>query len=124
MSFKNNYLYTRDESHDEVGGGSKQAYLPNKNGRVLCACLNQRENPSAPFIILAGKGPEIQRSSIMLCDQKGSIPVFVKRNVNKWEYVGMHEIDRWTDKQTDIDDYNRTARRTDITRIIFTKESV
>lgn len=122
MPFKKSRLYTRDEIYSEVGGGSKQSYLPNKNGNVLCACLNQRENPSAPFIILAGKGPEIQRSSVMLCDQKGPIPVFVKRNVNEWEYMGMYEVERWAEKQADIDNYNRTAQRADITRIIFMKE--
>lgn len=122
MPLKIGNLYSRDQIYVEVGGGSKQSYLPNSNGQILCACLNQRENPSAPFIILAGTGPEIQRSNVILCDQEGSIPVFVKRNVNEWEYVGMHVVDRWTENQADIDDYNRTAQRTDIRRIIFMKE--
>jgi len=124
MSFKIGLSYTRDEIYSEVGGGSKQSYLPNKDGRVLCACLNQRENPSAPYIILAGDGPEIRRSSIMLCNQVDHVPVFVKRAVNEWEYVGRFAVKNWSESAADIDEYNRSARRSDITRIIFLKEPV
>lgn len=122
MPFILGKTYTRDEIYDETGGGSKQAYLPNKGGQILCACLNRRENPSAPYKILAGRGPEIERSGIILCEQKEPIPVFVKQEVNAWEYVGMFTVDRWTNHRADIDQYNRMSGRTDITRIIFLRE--
>jgi hypothetical protein len=48
--------YSRNTIHEEVGGGSKQAYLLNIGGKVLCACLRLDTNPDAPKIILPGMG--------------------------------------------------------------------
>jgi hypothetical protein len=72
MSFRPRGMYTRDEIHDKLGGGSKQSYLPNRGGVVMCACLRADTNPGAPSIILPGNGPEIMRSAEMLCSQKGA----------------------------------------------------
>lgn len=47
--------YTRNDIHELVGG-SKQAYLPNKNGRVVAACLTKNYNPQAPRLSSAVEG--------------------------------------------------------------------
>lgn len=79
--------YTRHEIHNSLGG-SKQAYLPTKKGAVLAACLTRRMNPLAPRVVLCGRGPRIQAAGELLASQAGAIPVFVKRDVNRWEYHG------------------------------------
>lgn len=80
--------YTRDEIHAKVGG-SKQSYLPTKNGAVVAACLTQGLNPQAPRVILCGRGTRIEPTGELLAQQPYAIPVFLKRDVNRWEYQGL-----------------------------------
>jgi hypothetical protein len=121
MAFASGKKYSREEIYDALGGGSKQAYLPNLNGRVLCACLRSDTNPNAPNIILPGSGPEIKRSSRMLCEQKEAVPVFIKRGVNNWEYVGDYKVDRWSESSAEITEHERRAGRNDVSRVIYMK---
>lgn len=119
MAFSGRERYTREAIHERLGGGSKQAYLPNKGGVVLCACLRTDTNPGAPDVILPGDGPEIQRSSNLLCEQKSAIPVFIKRDINDWEYVGDYVVDRWSESPAEIAEHARRAGRYDVTRVIY-----
>ena len=80
--------YTRDEIHAKVGG-SKQSYLPTKNGAVVAACLTRVLNPQAPRVILCGRGAIIEPTGELLAQQLSAIPVFLKRDVNRWEYQGL-----------------------------------
>jgi hypothetical protein len=123
MTFNRRERYTREAIHDKLGGGSKQAYLPNKDGLVLCACLRTNTNPGAPDVILPGDGPEIQRSSELLCEQKSAIPVFIKRGVNDWEYVGNYVVDRWSESPAEIAEHARRAGRNDVTRVIYMRSA-
>ena len=82
------FAYTRDEIHAKVGG-SKQSYLPTKNGSVVAACLTRELNPQAPRVILCGRGARIEPAGELLSKQPYAIPVFLKRNVNRWEYQGL-----------------------------------
>lgn len=83
--------YTRDEIYDIVGG-SKQSYLPTKNGKVVAACVTHKMNPRAPREILCGRGPKIEAAGALLAQQLGPIPVFLKQDVNRWEYQGMFRV--------------------------------
>jgi hypothetical protein len=80
--------YTRDEIHAKVGG-SKQSYLPTKGGAVVAACLTHDLNPRAPQVILCGRGARIAPAGDTLAQQPYAIPVFLKRDVNRWEYRGL-----------------------------------
>ena len=40
MPFAIGQTYTRQQISAELGGGSVHDYLPNKDGKVLCACLS------------------------------------------------------------------------------------
>lgn len=79
--------YTRNDIHAKVGG-SKQSYLPTRNGAVVAACLTQALNPRAPRVILCGRGAIIEPTGKLLAQQLDAIPVFLKRDVNRWEYQG------------------------------------
>lgn len=83
--------YTRNEIHAGVGG-SKQSYLPTKDGVVVAACLTLEYNPQAPRVILCGRGPLIERAGEMLALQRQSLPVFLKLGVNRWEYQGRFKV--------------------------------
>ncbi len=126
MPFDIGVRYTRDEIHDAVGGGSRVSYLPNRDGVSLCACLTLEANPDAPYVILPGRGREIERSADILCrrhrDRDKAIPVFIKRNINQWEYVGNFIVDRDRTSQNEINMHARRANRTDITRVVYMKQ--
>jgi len=116
------YRYTRAEIADIHGGGTIE-YLPNVNGRVVCACLRTDNdfNPEAPRIILPGSGPEIEHWAEVLSNQGGAIPVYLKRKVNEWEYVGDFEVERWSDSPEKIAHYEaQTGRK--VTRVIWMRE--
>ena len=96
MPFMLGETYTRDEIGDELGG-SKQSYLPNVDGRITCGCFKlEHVNPDAPEEVLFGRPddtPEIDRAASLVFEQGqngGDIPVFLKRHVNAWEYVGQY----------------------------------
>lgn len=83
--------YTRDEIYAIVGG-SKQTYLPTKEGVVVAACLKIDLNPRAPNVVLCGNGKLIARAGDLLANQRTDVPVFLKRAVNHWEYQGKFTV--------------------------------
>ncbi|ABM96793.1 DUF6697 family protein [Methylibium petroleiphilum] len=85
--FSVGHVYTRDEIGNQVGG-SKQTYLPTCGGMVVAACLTKDLNPLAPRVILCGTPPMVARAGDILARQTEAIPVFVKLDVNRWEYHG------------------------------------
>jgi len=48
--------YTRSQINAALGGGV-QAYLPTKDGRVVCGTFRLNTNPDAPRVVLPGFGP-------------------------------------------------------------------
>ena len=115
--------YTREEIHDALGG-SKQSYLPDVGGRVVCACLEARLNPDAPRIIIPGTGPTIEKTADMLLGQKGAIPVFMKQNTNAWQYVGEFEVDPRRFSPADVEAQKRRTGLADVTRVIWMRPRV
>ena len=81
--------YSRREISEMIGG-STVAYLPYKDGEILCGCFNQsrRYNPGAPDEVLYGKAPVVEQTAKMVSRQNSYIPVFIFRGSAKWEYVG------------------------------------
>ena len=89
--FKISSEYTRDEIHDHLGG-SKQSYLPTVSGTVVAACLTSELNPRAPNVVLCGRGPVIAAAGAALAKQTESVPVFIKRGTNRWEFQGAFRV--------------------------------
>ena len=87
--------FTRDEIH-RLLGGQVQIYLPYVDGKVVCGCFDPSDkmNPAAPEEILFGEPhdtPKIDETADMVFEQGQAgdpIPVFLKRSVNNWEYMG------------------------------------
>lgn len=115
--------YTRDEIHAEIGG-STETYLPHRDGRILCACLDRDLNPDAPDIIIPGTGPMIEKTADMLRRQTGAIPVFIKRETGAWRYVGDFEVEPRRYTPADIEAQKKRSGRTDITRVIWLRPAV
>jgi hypothetical protein len=112
------HFYTREQIHDLLGGGV-QDYLPHKNGRVVCGCFKKDTNPDAPNVVLPGDGPKIQKWAKVFREQNYPVPIFIKKDINKWEYVGDYQVKGWTDKSSDIFHYAKTSGRNDVTSVLF-----
>jgi hypothetical protein len=92
MELKLGHLYSRQQISEMIGG-SIQAYLPVKGGKVVCGCFNTSEwyNPGAPEEVLFGRAesmPKVEESAEMVYQQGTPIPIFLFRRTAKWEYVG------------------------------------
>jgi hypothetical protein len=102
--------YTRQEIAAEHGGGIIE-YLPHANGKVVCACLRLDYNPDAPTVVLPGHDPDVQHWASVLCEQGGSVPVYLKRSTNAWEYVGLYEVERWSQLPSEIAEHEARSGR-------------
>src|SRR6266436_5810609 len=89
MKPKLGHRYSRREISEMVGG-STVAYLPYKDGEILCGCFDPsgRFNPGAPEEVLFGSGPIVEETAEMVYRQGTSIPIFIYRRPAQWEYVG------------------------------------
>jgi hypothetical protein len=116
--------YTRKEIAAELGGSAIE-YLPQVNGKVVCACLRQDYNPKVPMVILAGLGPRVRKWAEILCTQNGAIPVFVKQKPNKWKYTGNFKVEKFSTNVQEIKEQEKDSGRTGrngISRIIYLRE--
>jgi hypothetical protein len=103
--------YTRGEIHTLLGGGL-QDYLPHVGGRVVAGCFNLRLNPHAPFVVLPGFGPAIQRWAYVFAAQEDAVPCFLKRGTsNVWEYVGDYRVRELSEDADEITEWSRLAGR-------------
>lgn len=87
-------FYTREQIHAMYGGG-KDAFLPTKNGRVVCGCFRLDTNPEAPAEIRVGVGPIRETSARTAVLQQTPFPIFLKREEGEWEYIGNYRATRY-----------------------------
>jgi hypothetical protein len=89
--FEINKNYTREFIHTACGG-SKQAFLPTKNGKVVAACLRTDLNPQAPDIIICDGSASARAAGRTLAGQNGTIPVFIKMETDSFRFVGQFSV--------------------------------
>ena len=118
MNFEHNKYYSRDEIHEQVGGG-KQAFLPIHDGRVVAGCFLTKHNPGAPEIVLPGFGAERERSAALLAEQGTAVPVFMKSETNRWRYVGNYRVTRRSTEAADIARNTPPNRIGDVSQVLF-----
>jgi len=109
--------YTREQIRDAVGGGDLQSYLPHKGGRVLCGCFSLDLNKRAPVEIDVGDLPDVIKYAHALVDQGGVIPIFLKKGIHAWEYVGRFRPVALSEDPADL--YPARARRPDAVAVIY-----
>ena len=91
LSFELGVTYTRDEIHAAVGG-SKRSAIPTLNGTVVAVCIRTDLNAKAPREFLCGVGPVRVKAGNLLASTLGRVPVFIKTNVNQWDYKGLFRV--------------------------------
>jgi hypothetical protein len=83
--------YTRDYIQT-VCGGSRQAFLPTRNGKVVAACLRPDLNAQAPDVIVCSDGAAARAAGRTLARQAEAIPVFIKLETELFRYVGQFAV--------------------------------
>ncbi len=117
MMFRQGATYTRRQIHDAVGG-DLQSYLPHVGGHVVAACLRLDKNPDAPKVILPGRGSRIERSAEQLVADRQPVPAFIKRDTDRWEYVGDYVAAGLTRGADEIAAEARRSGRDDISCVV------
>jgi hypothetical protein len=110
--------YTREQINAMLGGGV-QAFLPTKNGRVVCGCFKLDLNPDAPKEVLVGEGPQRVRSAEIAVLQRTPFPIFLKRDVDEWEYVGDYRAVRYLDRGHKLLEAEERSKREGIAGILY-----
>lgn len=105
-------------------GGSVQETFPHVGGRVVAGCFHPGYHPYAPFVVLPGWGPGIRRWAEALETQAESIPCFLKRGANAWEYVGRFRVAQLSDEADEVTEWARIAEREgDVSMVLHMEEA-
>jgi hypothetical protein len=115
-------VYTRDQIHSMLGG-AVQAFLPTKNGRVVCGCFKLEANPDAPEEVLVGIGPQREASARTSVLQQTPIPIFLKGVEGEWLYVGKYQATRYLNRDHDLLVKEERAKRADVAGILYMKKA-
>lgn len=114
--------YDRDEIY-EMFGGSKQSALPFKDGVPVCGCYTLEMNPNAPEIILVGVGIYKEQYSQIAVEQKLTLPIFLKRAVGEFEFVGYYRAVKYSTDREEIKKKNNSSRNNnDIAAVLYYEE--
>jgi hypothetical protein len=83
--------YSREDIH-RVTGGSKQAFLPVKGGKVVAARLRPDLNPHAPEVIVCDGSASSRAAGRTLARQTEPVPVFVRTTTDRFRYTGDYVV--------------------------------
>lgn len=64
-------------------------YIRTKLNVVKGLALRMDLNPDAPDAVVFGKGPRVEGRARLFLESGAVVPAYVKRGVNKWEYLGL-----------------------------------
>lgn len=90
------------EEISQLLGGNYQHYLPNTNGRIVAGCFDLVRNPKAPKEVLVGSGKRIVACAKLFGEQNSPVPIFIKRESKKWEYIGNYKAVKFSTDPNDV----------------------
>ncbi len=100
-------------------GGGVQAFLPTKNGQVVCGCFKLKANPDAPAEVLVSAGPQRESSAKTAVLQQTPFPVFVQKDSGEWEYVGNYRATRYLHKDHRFLEEEPRAKKEGVAGILY-----
>ena len=105
-------------------GGSVQETFPHVGGRVVCGCFHPGYHPYAPFVVLPGFTPGVQRWARALAEQEEPVPCFLYRAANAWEYVGEFRVAALSEDPDEVAEWARIAEREeDVSMVLHLEEA-
>ena len=114
--------YTRAQINEMVGGGV-QALLPMRGSRVVCGCFKLDASPDAPNEVLVAPGPRREMSAKAAVIQQTAIPIFLKKEVGEFEYIGKYKPRRYLDRDHALLAEEPRAKREDVAGILYLEPS-
>ena len=107
----------------EMLGGNYQCALPHKDGEVMAGCYDPVMNPNAPKEILVRKGRDREKYSNKIADGKTTIPIFLKRDSKKYEFVGYFRATKYSANREEIETKNNSDRNSNnIAAVLYYEE--
>ncbi|WP_186236887.1 hypothetical protein [Burkholderia gladioli] len=82
---------SREDIH-RITGGSKQAFLPVKGGKVVAARLRQDLNPRAPDVIVCDGSASARAAGRTLARQTEPVPIFLRTASDRFRYAGDYVV--------------------------------
>src|SRR5712691_3536178 len=120
MRFRKGAKYSRLDLH-QILGGDLRSYLPHKDGKILFGAFTREENPHAPDVVLVGHGPGIEAAAEIFVHQSAPVPVFIKRDLHQWEYVGMFRVARDSEEPGLLEEHSGRVGRP-VRRVLYLEE--
>lgn len=114
--------YARKDIHKILGGGV-QDFLPHKDGIVVCICVSPEMNPHLPETILVGEGMQVPHLARVFSQQTNYIPMFAKRDSNKWEYIGDFRVKSISDDEKEIARHKSYSGRDDVELVLHLEKN-
>jgi hypothetical protein len=114
--------YSREEIH-RITGGSKQAFLPVKGGKVVAARLRQDLNPHAPDVIVCDGSASARAAGRTLAQQVEPVPIFLRTASDRFRYAGEYVVAASMTTPADYADFVKNSGFTlgQISRVIKMK---
>lgn len=66
-------------------------YIRTKDGEVKGLALNPSLNHEAPNVVVVGKGPRIEARARQFVESGLTVPTYMKRGTNAWEWIGNYQ---------------------------------
>jgi hypothetical protein len=94
-------------------------YIRTKGNEVLGLALRLDKNPKAPDVVAFGKGPRIVARAHRLFESGVTVPAFVKRGTNAWEYLGQYRATAIRSDALSIRRYASDRPRGSVAGVLF-----
>ena len=85
-------------------------FIRTKDGVVKGIAIRRDLNPEAPEIVLVGTGPIRQSRARLYVDSGLSVPAYVKRDIDVWEYIGDFRAISYSEEQSAIAAHTTSKR--------------
>lgn len=110
-------LLTTNELAEATAGGD--AYIRTKGNVVKGLALRLDINPRAPEVVAFGSGPRIRARAQLLYESGATVPAYVKRDTNAWEYLGEYRATAIRRDKRTIARYGKNRKKGSVDGVLF-----
>lgn len=94
-------------------------YIRTKLNVVKGLALRMDLNPDAPDAVVFGKGPRVEGRARLFLESGAVVPAYVKRGVNKWEYLGLFRATEIRYDKATIESHLGNRKPEDVAGVLF-----
>ena len=94
---------------EHTAGGTD--FIRTRGGVVRGIAIRRDLNPEAPEVVLVGSGKQRQQRARKYYESGVSVPAFVKRETDAWEYIGNYRAVDYSESKPTIGKYTTGKRK-------------